>query len=182
MSAHAAATRSQGQRVPSGSEGYWRCVEFLVDEAEALDENRLDDWLAMLHPELEYVVPIRLTRERSAEGRDISDEGLHLFENHETLTLRVERFTTDFAWSEDPPSRTRRFLTNFRVSALPDGDFHVRQNFLLYRERMSERGSQTLSGERDDVLRELDGELKLVRRSVLLDHAVLTTPNLGIFL
>jgi 3-phenylpropionate/cinnamic acid dioxygenase small subunit len=179
---HEAPSRDAGVRVPSGSPDYWRCVDFLVEEAALLDDNRLDDWLAMLHPEIDYRVPIRLTRERSALGRDVSDEGLHLFENHESLTLRVERFSTDYAWSEDPPSRTRRFLGNFRVSMLDSGDFRVRHNLLVYRERLAERGSQMLSGQRDDELRDLEGELKLVRRTVLLDHAVLPTPHLGIFL
>lgn len=169
-------------RVGSGSEEYARCVDFLVDEAAALDDNRLDDWLAMLHPEIDYRVPIRITRERSA-GPGFSEEGLHLFENHESLVLRVERFATDYAWSEDPPSRTRRLLGNFRVFAVDGGDdLRVRANLLVYRERLAEPGSQLISAEREDDLRELDGALRLVRRTVLLDHAVVTTPNLGIFL
>jgi 3-phenylpropionate/cinnamic acid dioxygenase small subunit len=169
------------RRVASGSEAYWRCVDYLVDEAAALDENRLDDWLAMLHPEIDYRVPIRITRERTA-GAGFSAEGNHLFENHESLSLRIERFATEYAWSEDPPSRTRRFVTNFRVFELPGGDLRVRHNLLVYRERMAERGSQLLSAQREDDLREHDGALRLVRRTVLLDHAVLATPNLGIFL
>jgi 3-phenylpropionate/cinnamic acid dioxygenase small subunit len=169
------------RRVASGSEAYWRCLDFLIDEAALLDDNRLDDWLALLHPEIDYRVPIRITRERTA-GPGFSDEGLHLFENHESLALRVERFATDYAWSEDPPSRTRRFLTNFRVFELDGGDLRVRSNLLLYRERLSEPSSQLLSARREDDLRAVEGELRLVRRVVLLDQAVVTTPNLGIFL
>lgn len=178
----ASAPQAGERRIASGSEAYWRCVDFLVDEAAALDDNRLDDWLAMMHPEIDYRVPIRITRERTA-GAGFSDEGLHLFENHESLALRVERFATDYAWSEDPPSRTRRFLTNFRVSEVAgSGDLRVRHNLLLYRERLAEPGSQFVSAQREDELREHEGALTLVRRTVLLDHAVLTTPNLGIFL
>jgi 3-phenylpropionate/cinnamic acid dioxygenase small subunit len=169
-------------RIPSGSRDYWRCVDFLVDEAEALDENRLEKWLDLLDEEIDYRVPIRLTRERAA-GPGFSEEGLHLFENHESLTTRVERFATDYAWSEDPPSRTRRFLSNFRVFSIDGTDsFRVKDNLLLYRERLAEPGSQFISAEREDDLRDHDSDLKLLRRTVLLDHAVLTTPNLGIFL
>ena len=39
-----------------------------------------------------------------------------------------------------------------------------------------------ISGERNDVLRLVDGQLKLARREVILDQAVLGTPNLAIFL
>jgi 3-phenylpropionate/cinnamic acid dioxygenase small subunit len=166
----------------SGSDEYWRCVDFLVTEAEALDENRVDDWLGMLHPEIDYRVPIRVTRERTG-GPGFSDDGFHMFESHDSLALRVERLSTDYAWAEDPPSRTRRFVTNFRVAALDGtGDLRVRSNLLLYRERFDDRQRHLISGMREDDLRETDGRLLLVRRLVLLDHSTLLTPNLGVFL
>lgn len=171
-----------GARIPSGSPEYWRCVDFLVDEATALDENRLDDWLAMLHPEIDYRAPIRVTRER-ARGPGFSKQGYHFLENHESLTTRIDRLSTDYAWAEDPPSRTKRFVSNFRVSSLEGADdLRVRSNLLVYRERLDETHPQFLVGERDDDLREADGGLRLVRRLVLLDHSILMTPNLGIFL
>ena len=108
-------------RLPFGSPEYARCVDFLLDEVAALDENRLEDWLAMMHPEIDYRAPMRVTRERS-KGDGFSNEGYHFFENHESLTTRVERLATDYAWAEDPPSRTRRFLSNFRVFAIDGSD------------------------------------------------------------
>jgi 3-phenylpropionate/cinnamic acid dioxygenase small subunit len=182
MSSDGTMTGQALTRIPSGAPDYWRCVDFLTDEAEALDQNRFEDWLEILHQEIDYRVPIRLSRERAA-GPGFSKEGLHLFENYESLTTRVERFATDYAWAEDPPPRTRRFLSNFRIFVL-DGtdDLRVRSNLLVYRERFAEPESQLVSAEREDDLRDHDGELKLLRRTVLLDHAVLTTPNLGIFL
>jgi 3-phenylpropionate/cinnamic acid dioxygenase small subunit len=168
--------------VPSGSPNYWLSVDFLVNEAAALDENRLDDWLAMLHPEIDYRVPIRVTRERAA-GPGFSGEGYHLLENHDSLTTRVDRLKTDYAWAEDPPSRTRRFLSNFRVhEGQGPGELRVRLNLLLYRERLDPIQPELISAEREDALRELDGGLRLARRLVLLDHTILMTPNLGIFL
>jgi 3-phenylpropionate/cinnamic acid dioxygenase small subunit len=169
-------------RVPFGSPEYARCVDFLADEAEALDQNRVDDWIEMLHPGIDYRVPLRTTRERS-KGLGVSTEGFHFYENHDSLSLRVERLSGDYAWAEDPPSRTRRFVTNHRVFTL-DGsdDLRVRSNLLLYRERGDETEPQLLSGEREDDLRDEAGDLKLIRRRVLLDHATLLTPNLGIFL
>jgi N-methylhydantoinase B len=182
VGAGAVETGSGETRLATGSPDHRRCVDFLLDEAAALDENRLEDWLDLLHPEIDYRVPIRITRER-AMGPGFSSESYHLFENHDSLTTRVERLATDYAWAEDPPSRTRRFLSNFRVYALDgSGDLRVRSNLLLYRERLVDAEPQLLSGAREDDLRELDGELRLVRRLVLLDHGLLATPNLGIFL
>lgn len=168
--------------VRGGSDDYWDCVDFLVTEATVLDDNRVNDWLAMLHQEIEYSVPIRLTRERTA-GPGFSDDAYHLLETYTTLTLRVERLSGDYAWAEDPPSRTRRLVTNFRVSRLADcDDLRVRSNLLIYRERLDDRDYQLISGERHDDLRSQDGRWLLVRRSVLLDHTTLMTPNVGIFL
>jgi len=182
MSSDATATEQALTRIPSGSPEYWRCVDFLIDEAEALDQNRLEDWLEMLHREIDYRAPIRVTRER-ARGLSFSKQGYHFFENHESLLTRIDRLSTDYAWAEDPPSRTKRFVSNFRVySIVGSDDLTVRSNLLLYRERLDETHPQFLVGERDDDLREVDGELQLVRRLILLDHSILMTPNLGIFL
>lgn len=169
-------------RVPHGSPEHARCVDFLLDEAAALDENRLDDWLAMMHPEIDYRAPIRVTRERT-KGEGFSSEGYHFFENMDSIQTRVDRLATDYAWAEDPPSRTRRLLTNFRVFAIDGGDdLRAESNFLIYRERLDEASPQFLAGRREDDLRPVGGDLKIVRRLVLLDHSILMTPNLGIFL
>src|SRR3546814_3499144 len=58
-------------RVPLGSEVYNRLLETLYDEAAALDERRFDDWVAMLHEELVYTAPIRLTRTGPNRDRDV---------------------------------------------------------------------------------------------------------------
>ncbi|MEA2333326.1 MAG: hypothetical protein QOH58_3464 [Thermoleophilaceae bacterium] len=168
-------------RVPSGSADYWRCVDFLVDEAAALDDNRMDDWLAMLHPEIDYRAPIRITRERAA-GAGFSEEGYHFFEDLDSLSIRIDRLATDYAWAEDPPSRTRRFVTNFRVFECERaGDLRVHSNLLLYRERLDDPRPLVMSAERRDDLRDLDGGLRLLRRWVLLDHGLLNTANLAVF-
>ena len=41
---------------------------------------------------------------------------VHFDEDHYTLGLRIERLEGRHAWTEDPPSRTRRFVTNVRVT------------------------------------------------------------------
>ena len=38
----------RGNRMPVGSPLYNECVEFLIDEAEMLDELRFDEWRALL--------------------------------------------------------------------------------------------------------------------------------------
>ena len=43
----------RGNRMPVGSPLYNECVEFLIDEAEMLDELRFDEWRALLAQDIE---------------------------------------------------------------------------------------------------------------------------------
>lgn len=158
-----------------------RVSAFLFLEAELLDDQRIRDWLELLDPEIEYRMPVRTTQERTA-GLGFSEESWHMNEDFDSLETRVVRLDTDFAWAEDPPSRTRRFVTNVRPTPGGAEDLTaVRSNLLLYRARYDDPSHQLLSAERHDLLRQTDGGLKLLRRLVLLDHTTLGTSNLGIF-
>jgi 3-phenylpropionate/cinnamic acid dioxygenase small subunit len=46
----------------------------------------------------------------------VVDDIFHFDENRASLGLRVRRLGTNVAWAEDPPSLTRRFVTNIRVA------------------------------------------------------------------
>jgi ethylbenzene dioxygenase beta subunit len=160
----------------------WECTAFLNDEAELLDDNRQREWLEMLDREIDYRVPVRVTRERSM-GAGFSESGFHMLEDYGTLEVRVDRLDSEYAWAEDPPSRIRRFVTNVRVRGVEGNTVSVRSNLLLWRgERYDRPGVEFLAGERQDVLRrDAAGALKLLRRLVLLDQTTLGTPNLGFF-
>ncbi|MNR36408.1 Biphenyl dioxygenase subunit beta [compost metagenome] len=53
---------------------------------------------------------------------------------------------------------------------------------LLTRSRFNDHDVDIISGERRDVLRLHEAGFKLSRREVILDQAVLGTPNLAVFL
>ena len=101
-------------------------------------------------------------------------------EDRGMLQTRVDRLDTEYAWAEDPPSRTRRLVTNIRVAA--DGDrIAARSNLLVYRGRHGDTVDQLIAAERHDTLIRAD-DLRLTERIVYLDHTALRTPNLAIFL
>ena len=163
-------------------ETYWEVYAFLMHEAELLDDHRERDWLDLFTEDAEYLMPVRITRERG--GGDGFDRASNYFEETRgSLELRVRRLETEYAWAEDPPSRTRHFVTNIRVAeAEREGEVSVKSNLLLYRSQGSDPTYDILSAERHDVLRREDGAWKLRRREILLDHAVVTTHNLAVFL
>ncbi len=163
-------------------ETYWEAYSFLMHEAEVLDGHHERDWLELLTDDVEYLMPVRVNREKG-EGRGFSEEAFYFEETRGSLELRVRRFETEFAWAEDPPSRTRHFVTNIRVApGEEENEIAVKSNLLLYRTRGSEPTNDLLSAERRDILRKEDGQWKLKRREILLDHSVLMTHNLSVFL
>ncbi len=155
--------------------------EFLYQEAELLDSGRFQDWLGLMTDDILYQMPVRLTRERG-QGEDASLDMQFFWEDRATLGLRVQRLKTEFAWAEDPPSRTRHFVTNVRVrpADIPD-ELDVRSYLLIYRNRGDTAQYDLISGERQDRLRRVAGAWKLAKRSFFVDQAVLGTRNLAIF-
>jgi len=156
--------------------------DFLIAEAALLDDRRYEEWLALLADDLEYIVPARSIR-RNGNGSDVDWESRHFDDNKTSMTLRVRRLGTDVAWSEDPPSFTRRVLGNFRYAAGPgDTELTVKSNLLLFRSRGLTGDHDLIAGERTDVLRLVEGRLQIAKRHVVLDQAMLGTKNLGVFL
>jgi 3-phenylpropionate/cinnamic acid dioxygenase small subunit len=156
-------------------------LEFLHHEAELVDTGRFEAWLDLLTDDVQYRMPVRLTRERGA-APDRSDQMQFFWDDRATLELRVRRLRTDFAWAEDPPSRTRHFVSNVRIApgAGPD-ELEVRSYVLIYRNRGADAAYELLSGERHDVLRRVQGAWRLARRELVVDQAMLGVRNLGIF-
>jgi 3-phenylpropionate/cinnamic acid dioxygenase small subunit len=161
-------------------EKHFECSQWLNAEAQIFDENRMQDWVALLHPEIEYCLPVRITRERDA-GLGFSEASFHMYEDYGSLTTRVDRLDTDYAWSENPPSRTRRFVSNVRVSHAEGDALAVTSNLLVYRGRLDDPRHDLIVGERHDLLVPGPDGLQLRRRRILLDHATLPTKNLALF-
>ena len=162
--------------------------EFLYYEADLLDARRYDDWLALLADDVRYWMPMRrnvkvddLEREFTREGRDISwfDEG------KQTLTRRVRQIQTGIHWAEEPVSRISHVISNIRLleanpSWAEPAEVAVGCRFLVYRNRV-ETETDILVGKREDLLRRVEGELKITRRRILLDQNVLLSKNLTFF-
>ena len=156
---------------------------FLVEEAYAQDERDFETWLDMLAPTIRYQVPVTTTAARGGRSHKTGEMD-HYDEDMFSLRMRVDRLHTNFAWAEDPPSRTRRLLANVCVYAdSTESELQVRSYFQLFRSRGDLRSPDLLSGMREDVLlRDAAGTLRLQQRTVTLDESVLRTQNLALFL
>lgn len=159
-----------------------RVHQFLVVEAEMLDNQNYQQWLGLFTEDIVYRMPVRVTRAHTLEG-SILDDMDHFDEDMYSLKKRVQRFETEHAWTEDPPSRTRHLITNVRAySDAESDDLRVKSYVLLFRSRGDDRDADFLSAERTDLLRRTDEGFRIARRRILVDESVLRTQNLAVFL
>ena len=171
--------------LPFNDTRHLQAHQFLVDEAYLLDAQQYELWLETLTDDIRYVMPVRVTTARGA-GFDSSPGMAHFDEDKYSLSQRVARFATEHAWTEDPPSRLRHFITNVRTFASedPGDDKHlvVESAELLFRSRGDVNESALVSCGREDLLRWCDDRWKLARRNIITDEAVLRMQNLAVFL
>ncbi len=157
--------------------------QFLYYEASLIDDRRFDEWLAVLADDLEYWMPVRSTRFAGAEADEFTKLGEVAFfdDDKASMTQRVAKLRTGFAWSEDPPSRSRHLVDNIRiVEKRSDNDLTVTANFLIYRSRLV-RDEDFWIGRREDALRKTGDDWTLYKRHVFLDQVSLNSKNLSVF-
>ncbi len=168
-------------RVPYGDPEYNEVMAFLIDEAEALDGYRFEDWLEMLTADIEYRMPVRLDR-MPKDGLGFVYEMEFMSEDLSSLTTRAKRLGTKQAWAEQPVSRTRHLVTGVRVHRTDSPDeLEVLSNFLVARARW-DHPYDLFTGERHDTLRRENAVLRLARRIVYFDQTQLRSHNLSIVL
>ncbi|MFJ3673850.1 3-phenylpropionate/cinnamic acid dioxygenase subunit beta [Streptomyces sp. NPDC090106] len=159
--------------------------QFLFEEADVLDAWQFRDWLGMLAEDIHYWAPVRTNRTYRERALEIAapGESAYFDEDFEELKQRVDRLYTRMAWAEDPPSRTRKLVTNIRVAETDDpAVFTVRSSFINHRSR-AERDQDYIVGRRDDIIRRAHNGFgfEIAKRTVLFDVAVLTVKNLSNF-
>jgi phthalate 3,4-dioxygenase beta subunit len=155
---------------------------WLYWEAQLLDQRRFREWLSLLTDDVRYRMPVTVTTMRRTPHLSLGALA-HFDEDRYSLEKRVERLEGDHAWTEDPPSRARRFVSNVRVAPVDGSDDVAASSYvLLYRSRGDDRPADLVSVERTDRLRPAPGGWRLAIRDIVVDEAVLRTQNLALFL
>ena len=175
-------TLARTRRLGSGDPLFAEIADFQTDEAQLLDEDRTRDWLELLAPDVFYWMPIRQTvLRRQPTGFD--PRMAYLYETYASLEMRIGRSGYDTAYSEDPPSRTRRFISNLIVHATAEANVYAADSsFLLLRDRGDDGAPDLLSGRREDLVSRSDAGWKLSQRTILVDQTVLNMPNMGVLI
>lgn len=135
--------------------------DFLYHEAALLDAWKLDEWLALLTEDATYRVP--------SNDRPESDPKSALFmiaDDMRRIRARVTRLKDPHAHAEHPRSRTRRMISNVRIT--DTSPLRVEANFVVYRFRGNDDVREYV-GRYRYTLEQRDGELKIRSREAILD-------------
>src|SRR5919109_5280340 len=100
------------------------CRALLEREARLLDERRFEDWLALYAERCVVWVPA------GEQPGDPRREVAIYFDDRRRLEDRIFRLRTGKAWSQVPPSRTMRIVSNVEVFRAAE-KLMVRSNLLL---------------------------------------------------
>lgn len=157
--------------------------KWLYREARLLDEERFQDWLQTLAPDIHYWLPLRenrFRRDRRPEATPATSASV-FNDDFDDLVLRIKRFETGLVWSEDPPPRVSHIVTNIEVL---EGDatsgLSVLSNVSIVRSRRQDE-EVTFNARRRDQFRKIDGEWKLARRHIVATHHVFLDENVSVF-
>jgi p-cumate 2,3-dioxygenase beta subunit len=137
--------------------------DFLYAEADLLDNWKLDEWLTLLTDDAAYYVP--------PNDRPDADHRFSLFtiaDDIVRLRERVIRLKDPNCHAEYPPSRTRRLITNVRITGVGGDAIAAAANFVVYRYRRGEPVREFV-GHYRYRLRRVGGALKIAERRAILD-------------
>ncbi|MGW0037587.1 aromatic-ring-hydroxylating dioxygenase subunit beta [Gordonia sp. NPDC003376] len=146
---------------PQASIADWHQAQsFLTHEARLIDDGRFNDWLELFAGDCLYWVPV------TPGGGDPRLEAGHAFDDHRRLTDRVYWLRTGLAYSQLPPSRTRRTIGNVETIDDVDGLRMIRSNFVLHEFRAGV--SKTYAGHYGHVLRRVGDEWRIRMKAINL--------------
>lgn len=102
-----------------------RLIDFVLDEAQMLDEGRYAEWLDLFTDDARYWMPI-------APGQ--TDPLLHnslMYEDKLLLRIRIERLSGARTYSEQPRSRCHHLLQTPRIQRFDEarGEFQLKTAF-----------------------------------------------------
>jgi 3-phenylpropionate/cinnamic acid dioxygenase small subunit len=171
------------ERIRYGAPEYNEVMDFLIEEAHLLDGGDLKAWLGQLADDLAYTAPVRRTTMRT-QGAGFDPVMVHFDEDRSSMEFRVRRFVdSGHAYADDPPSRTRRLITNLRLHETGTaGEYEATSSLLLLRSRWDSPQYDFVSCSREDLLRRRGDSFVIARRRIMVDQASLGVPNLSMLL
>jgi p-cumate 2,3-dioxygenase beta subunit len=104
--------------------------DFLYTEADLLDTQRYDDWLALFVEGARSEVPAT-----DARGLPATQAGYFVCDDWGLIQARVKRLKSRKAHAENPASKTHRMVSNVRLLGRDGDELSLAANFIVHRAR-----------------------------------------------
>jgi benzoate/toluate 1,2-dioxygenase beta subunit len=104
----------------------------------------------------------------------------HVYDNRARLDTRIKLLQTGHRYSQEPPSRMRRLVSNVEVTTAEAGELVAQSNFILAEVAVQARPElHWWAGRTTHRLRRVDGALHMCSKTVVLVNAAEPLPNLS---
>ncbi|HEY5854767.1 MAG TPA: aromatic-ring-hydroxylating dioxygenase subunit beta [Aldersonia sp.] len=150
--------------------------QFLYREARLADEHDYDAWEALWTDDALYWVPV------DGGNYDPMQHVSAIYDNRRRINTRLEQLRTGKRYAQSPPSHLRRIVGNVEILGTEEKDSGaidtvVGANFVLYESKP--RGKEIWAGRYTYRLRVVEGEIRLVGKTVVLVDNAEAIPTLG---
>ena len=151
-------------------------IDFVVNEARLLDAKQYDAWNALFTDDAIYWIPA------APDQEDGLTHASHMYEDKLLRDLRIERFKSPRAYSQQPASRCHHLLQSPVVQARDDAAnrYQVRTEF-HYTEAQGDE-MQFFVGTVFHHLTVVDGALKMTLKRVNLLNCDAALPAVQLFI
>lgn len=162
--------------------------QFFYHEAALLDDREFRAWLDLVADDMHYWMPIRRTVTRDNLDQEFTKIGgmSYFDDDKDDLVMRVEKLEAGSAWSENPASRTRHFVSNVRILETYRDEIAVEAAFHLYRSRLNGKIDHWIGKRRDRLRRmeqgsqqEIQPGFQIFQRHIFLDQTIIRSTNLS---
>lgn len=139
---------------------YFQIQQLLFHEAQLLDSWRLNEWLDLFTEDGGYFVP---PTDVSAEEADPAKHLYYIADNRARLEERVIRLDKRTCHAEFPRSKVQHLVSNILLESDNGTEVGVSSGFVVYRTKNGH--TDTFIGHYRYLLREVEGELKIVKKT-----------------
>lgn len=139
--------------------------DFIENEADLLDEQRFDEWVALYAEDAVYWAPAK------PDQTNWLDHVSLFYDDKHTMKTRVQRLKHPMIHCQDPKSNCIRVLSNFKFEwASDDGnEYRVRSKFLMLEDRQG-ADRRVFGGRYTHTLRRTGAGLEIVLKKVELTN------------
>ena len=159
-----------------------RALEDTLYREARLLEQHFSDWLELTTEDVLYRMALTSRRFRKDRAAPLEVGSGYIFnDTRERLALRIKRLQSGYVWAEDPPNFVRRVVSNMEiVSTDMQAEKTVHSVIIIHRSRIDSQTRFLVAG-REDRWRKIEGQWRLARREISLEHSTVPDTNLNLF-